>query len=90
MKKQAINTTLTILNVVPLVGIFYFFFIASRYNLAFLCIAIFLVAFFTAVQMTPAKPKLCPHCGCDEKEQIPLEIQKEHRKTTFNDHTRTS
>lgn len=75
LMRQLRNSVLTIINVVSFVGIVYYA-IPGYYHVFTdgtgvqptaigLCVIVFLIAFLTAVQLTPKKEQRCPRCNAD-------------------------
>ena len=76
---QPTKTTLTITTTVSLIGSIYYFLpnfphlFASddaRLSVAFVLLIVFIVAFFTAVQLTPDRLDICPHCDMQLRPKI--------------------
>ena len=76
---QLTKTTLTITITISLIGSIYYFIpyfphlFASddtRLSVAFVLLIIFIVAFFTAVQLTPDRLDVCPHCDMQLRPKI--------------------
>lgn len=63
MKKQLKISILTLANVASLIACIYYFTAAFNPLVGFVCGAVFLFAFITAIQMTPKPQGTCPHCG---------------------------
>jgi len=77
--RQLTKTILTITITVSLIGSIYYFIPGfshlfasddTRLSVAFALLIIFLVAFFTAVQLTPDRMDVCPHCDMQLRPKV--------------------